>query len=187
MSQLTASTEYTVKLQAIAGPKRSRIISTVFTTSEPKTLYYCVSAEMQLHFMIMDSWLWRHWIKLSCPWSNTCLFLSQLEFCTSILKTARRLCWMETQSQACTPFTCVEMRISPCRSTAIWPLMEAAGLWVIFSQITCRIERFAVLILGKFFNGIVHSKMKTFHPTCHSKCVSPIVFHARMKVMQGLE
>ncbi|XP_051525385.1 tenascin [Myxocyprinus asiaticus] len=32
MSQLTASTEYTVKLQAIAGPKRSRIISTVFTT-----------------------------------------------------------------------------------------------------------------------------------------------------------
>ncbi|XP_039515417.1 tenascin isoform X3 [Pimephales promelas] len=32
MSQLTASTEYIVKLQAIAGPKRSRIISTVFTT-----------------------------------------------------------------------------------------------------------------------------------------------------------
>ncbi|XP_067295005.1 tenascin [Pseudorasbora parva] len=32
MSQLTASTEYTVKLQAIAGPKRSRIISTVFST-----------------------------------------------------------------------------------------------------------------------------------------------------------
>ncbi|XP_073696028.1 tenascin isoform X4 [Garra rufa] len=32
MSQLTSSTEYTVKLQAIAGPKRSRIISTVFTT-----------------------------------------------------------------------------------------------------------------------------------------------------------
>lgn len=55
MSQLTASTEYTVKLQAIAGPKRSRIISTVFTTSEPKTLYYCVSAEMQLHCMIMKT------------------------------------------------------------------------------------------------------------------------------------
>uniref|UniRef100_A0A673LIT8 Tenascin-like n=1 Tax=Sinocyclocheilus rhinocerous TaxID=307959 RepID=A0A673LIT8_9TELE len=32
MSQLTSSTEYTVRLQAIAGPKRSRIISTVFTT-----------------------------------------------------------------------------------------------------------------------------------------------------------
>nr|AAI63556.1 Tnc protein [Danio rerio] len=32
MSQLTASTEYTVKLQAIAGPKRSRVISTVFLT-----------------------------------------------------------------------------------------------------------------------------------------------------------
>uniref|UniRef100_A0A673L402 Tenascin-like n=1 Tax=Sinocyclocheilus rhinocerous TaxID=307959 RepID=A0A673L402_9TELE len=32
MSPLTSSTEYTVKLQAIAGPKRSRIISTVFTT-----------------------------------------------------------------------------------------------------------------------------------------------------------
>ncbi|XP_051552470.1 tenascin-like [Myxocyprinus asiaticus] len=32
MSQLTASTEYTVKLQAIAGPNRSRIVSTVFTT-----------------------------------------------------------------------------------------------------------------------------------------------------------
>ncbi|XP_056601837.1 tenascin isoform X1 [Triplophysa dalaica] len=31
--QLTASTEYTVKLQAIAGPKRSRIISTVFSTT----------------------------------------------------------------------------------------------------------------------------------------------------------
>lgn len=37
MSQLTSSTEYTVRLQAIAGPKRSRIISTVFTTSEPIT------------------------------------------------------------------------------------------------------------------------------------------------------
>uniref|UniRef100_A0AAY4BK47 Tenascin C n=1 Tax=Denticeps clupeoides TaxID=299321 RepID=A0AAY4BK47_9TELE len=32
MSQLSASTEYTVLLQAIAGPKRSRIISTLFTT-----------------------------------------------------------------------------------------------------------------------------------------------------------
>uniref|UniRef100_A0A672K027 Tenascin C n=1 Tax=Sinocyclocheilus grahami TaxID=75366 RepID=A0A672K027_SINGR len=32
MSSLTSSTVYTVKLQAIAGPKRSRIISTVFTT-----------------------------------------------------------------------------------------------------------------------------------------------------------
>uniref|UniRef100_A0A8C2K992 Tenascin C n=1 Tax=Cyprinus carpio TaxID=7962 RepID=A0A8C2K992_CYPCA len=32
MSQLTSSTEYTVRLQAIAGPKRSRIISTVFST-----------------------------------------------------------------------------------------------------------------------------------------------------------
>uniref|UniRef100_A0A672KG05 Tenascin-like n=1 Tax=Sinocyclocheilus grahami TaxID=75366 RepID=A0A672KG05_SINGR len=32
MPQLTSSTEYTVRLQAIAGPKRSRIISTVFTT-----------------------------------------------------------------------------------------------------------------------------------------------------------
>ncbi|KTG41267.1 hypothetical protein cypCar_00018276 [Cyprinus carpio] len=33
MSPLTSSTEYTVKLQAIAGPKRSGIISTVFTTN----------------------------------------------------------------------------------------------------------------------------------------------------------
>lgn len=33
MAQLTASTEYTVRLQAIAGPKRSNIISTVFTTT----------------------------------------------------------------------------------------------------------------------------------------------------------
>ncbi|XP_030647349.1 tenascin isoform X2 [Chanos chanos] len=32
MSQLSASTEYTVRLQAIAGPKRSRLVSTVFTT-----------------------------------------------------------------------------------------------------------------------------------------------------------
>ncbi|XP_073717259.1 tenascin [Misgurnus anguillicaudatus] len=32
MSQLTASTEYTVKLQAMAGPKRSRTIFTVFST-----------------------------------------------------------------------------------------------------------------------------------------------------------
>lgn len=34
MAQLSASTEYSVKLQAIAGPKRSRVIMTVFTTSE---------------------------------------------------------------------------------------------------------------------------------------------------------
>ncbi|XP_051924102.1 tenascin isoform X3 [Hippocampus zosterae] len=33
MVQLSASTEYSVRLQAIAGPKRSRVISTVFTTS----------------------------------------------------------------------------------------------------------------------------------------------------------
>ncbi|XP_062310255.1 tenascin [Osmerus eperlanus] len=32
MAQLHASTEYTVRLQAIAGPKRSRLVSTVFTT-----------------------------------------------------------------------------------------------------------------------------------------------------------
>ncbi|XP_060763360.1 tenascin isoform X2 [Neoarius graeffei] len=32
MNQLTASTEYTVRLQAISGPLRSHIISTVFTT-----------------------------------------------------------------------------------------------------------------------------------------------------------
>ncbi|XP_052413334.1 tenascin-like isoform X2 [Carassius gibelio] len=32
MTQLTSSTEYTVRLQAIAGPKRSKIISTVFST-----------------------------------------------------------------------------------------------------------------------------------------------------------
>lgn len=32
MAQLQASTEYTVRLQAIAGPKRSRLISTLFTT-----------------------------------------------------------------------------------------------------------------------------------------------------------
>lgn len=34
MAQLSASTEYSVKLQAIAGPKRSRVITTIFTTSE---------------------------------------------------------------------------------------------------------------------------------------------------------
>lgn len=34
MNQLSASTVYTVRLQAISGPLRSRIISTVFTTSE---------------------------------------------------------------------------------------------------------------------------------------------------------
>ncbi|XP_077456826.1 tenascin isoform X1 [Stigmatopora argus] len=33
MVQLSASTEYSVRLQAIAGPKRSRVISTVFTTT----------------------------------------------------------------------------------------------------------------------------------------------------------
>lgn len=33
MVQLSASTEYLVRLQAIAGPKRSRVISTVFTTT----------------------------------------------------------------------------------------------------------------------------------------------------------
>uniref|UniRef100_A0A4W6G4K1 Tenascin Cb n=1 Tax=Lates calcarifer TaxID=8187 RepID=A0A4W6G4K1_LATCA len=37
MAQLSASTEYSVKLQAIAGPKRSRVITTVFTT--PGVLY----------------------------------------------------------------------------------------------------------------------------------------------------
>ncbi|KAM3611855.1 uncharacterized protein V6R79_025021 [Siganus canaliculatus] len=33
MAQLSASTEYSAKLQAIAGPKRSRVVSTVFTTT----------------------------------------------------------------------------------------------------------------------------------------------------------
>ncbi|XP_037339435.2 tenascin isoform X1 [Pungitius pungitius] len=33
MAPLSASTEYTVKLQAIAGPKRSRVVTTVFTTT----------------------------------------------------------------------------------------------------------------------------------------------------------
>ncbi|XP_077377651.1 tenascin isoform X3 [Festucalex cinctus] len=33
MVQLSASTEYSARLQAIAGPKRSRVISTVFTTT----------------------------------------------------------------------------------------------------------------------------------------------------------
>ncbi|XP_031733204.1 tenascin isoform X1 [Anarrhichthys ocellatus] len=33
MAQLSTSTEYSVKLQAIAGPKRSRVITTVFTTT----------------------------------------------------------------------------------------------------------------------------------------------------------
>ncbi|XP_041757337.2 tenascin isoform X1 [Coregonus clupeaformis] len=32
MAQLSVSTEYSVRLQAIAGPKRSRVITTVFTT-----------------------------------------------------------------------------------------------------------------------------------------------------------
>lgn len=34
MAQLSASTRYSVKLQAIAGPKRSSVVTTVFTTSE---------------------------------------------------------------------------------------------------------------------------------------------------------
>uniref|UniRef100_A0A8C7KUF6 Tenascin C n=1 Tax=Oncorhynchus kisutch TaxID=8019 RepID=A0A8C7KUF6_ONCKI len=34
MAQLSASTEYSVRLLAIAGPKRSRVITSVFTTSE---------------------------------------------------------------------------------------------------------------------------------------------------------
>ncbi|CDQ99820.1 unnamed protein product [Oncorhynchus mykiss] len=38
MAQLSASTEYSVRLQAIAGPKRSRVITTVFTTSECVTI-----------------------------------------------------------------------------------------------------------------------------------------------------
>uniref|UniRef100_A0AAQ5XBF8 Tenascin C n=1 Tax=Amphiprion ocellaris TaxID=80972 RepID=A0AAQ5XBF8_AMPOC len=33
MAQLRASTEYSIKLQALAGPKRSRVITTVFTTT----------------------------------------------------------------------------------------------------------------------------------------------------------
>ncbi|XP_071757064.1 tenascin [Centroberyx gerrardi] len=33
MAQLSASTEYSVRLQAIAGPKRSRVVTTVFTTT----------------------------------------------------------------------------------------------------------------------------------------------------------
>ncbi|XP_062237133.1 tenascin-like [Platichthys flesus] len=33
MAQLSASTEYSIRLQAIAGPKRSRVISSVFTTT----------------------------------------------------------------------------------------------------------------------------------------------------------
>ncbi|XP_035514935.1 tenascin-like, partial [Morone saxatilis] len=33
MAQLSASTEYSVRLQAIAGPKRSRVITAVFTTT----------------------------------------------------------------------------------------------------------------------------------------------------------
>ncbi|KAM9743871.1 tenascin isoform 2-T4 [Menidia menidia] len=33
MAQLTASTEYSVRLQALAGPKRSRVITTVLTTT----------------------------------------------------------------------------------------------------------------------------------------------------------
>lgn len=33
MAQLSASTEYSVRLQALAGPKRSRLINTIFTTT----------------------------------------------------------------------------------------------------------------------------------------------------------
>ncbi|KAM9392083.1 tenascin isoform 2-T2 [Pholidichthys leucotaenia] len=33
MAQLRASTEYSVRLQALAGPKRSRVVTTVFTTT----------------------------------------------------------------------------------------------------------------------------------------------------------
>lgn len=34
MSQLTGSTEYSVRLQAVAGAQRSRHVATVFTTGE---------------------------------------------------------------------------------------------------------------------------------------------------------
>ncbi|KAG7280024.1 hypothetical protein CRUP_013571 [Coryphaenoides rupestris] len=40
MAQLTASTEYTVRLQAIAGPKRSSIISTVFVRRQSGKLEF---------------------------------------------------------------------------------------------------------------------------------------------------
>lgn len=36
MAQLTGSTEYNVRLQAIAGAQRSRHVGTVFTTSKNK-------------------------------------------------------------------------------------------------------------------------------------------------------
>lgn len=36
MAQLSDSTEYNVKLQAIAGPQRSRHVTTVFTTSKDR-------------------------------------------------------------------------------------------------------------------------------------------------------
>ncbi len=46
MPQLTGSTEYNVKLQAIAGAQRSRHVSTVFTTSKDdnmcNTIFYCL-------------------------------------------------------------------------------------------------------------------------------------------------
>lgn len=114
--------------------------------------------------------------KSTCSWSNSFLSSSQLECCTSILKTAPRLCWMETQPQACTLFMCVEMRVNPCRSTAIWPLMEAAGLWVIIPPNYMQDRKISCY----YFNGIVRSKMKTFtHPY--------IIPNAPMKVMQGLE
>ncbi|GAA6071765.1 tenascin isoform X1, partial [Tachysurus ichikawai] len=54
MNQLSASTEYTARLQAISGPLRSHIISTVFTTSESiyvhKLTTYSISLQLPMFY-----------------------------------------------------------------------------------------------------------------------------------------
>lgn len=42
MAQLTGSTEYNVRLQAIAGAQRSRPVKTVFTTSKDENTRTCM-------------------------------------------------------------------------------------------------------------------------------------------------
>lgn len=47
MAQLTGSTEYNVRLQAIAGAQRSRHVNTVFTTSKVLFIHHSVSSKQR--------------------------------------------------------------------------------------------------------------------------------------------
>lgn len=109
MVQLSASTEYSIRLQALAGPKRSRVVTTFLTTS--RFCFQSVTEKWDMPFLT------------SAP-LTLCL---QLECCTDTPETVRRLCWTEMPHPACTPSTWVEMRSSRCKSTATWAQMEAAG------------------------------------------------------------